>query len=186
MRRFLVLALLASLSSPAIAKKAAWAEVDGSFANPAHADEVDLLIQGVNDKRYTPMRSQVTLKPGPQWLTVASTRASGGGTVTAMPYVFKAEPCTRYLLAAQHEGISKTRFRVVVVAQERIGECTLPEGYVPPPPIAPSVSAGPVAPAPTAAPVDESPTAPAPAAAPPVPAPAPTPPPADESGATQY
>ena len=131
MRRLLALAVLSLLPALAAAK-GPWAEVDGSFANPAHKDEVNLLIRGVNDKRYQPMRSKVVVKPGPQWMTVASTRASRGGTVTMIPYVFKAEPCMRYLLAARHEGVSDQRFAVIVVAVERIGECKLPEGMAEP------------------------------------------------------
>jgi hypothetical protein len=131
MRRLLALALLSLLPTLAAAK-GPWAAVDGSFANPAHKDEVNLLIRGVDDKQYEPMRSKVTVKPGPLWLTVTSTRASHGGGVTAIPHVFKAEPCMRYLLAAQHDGISDQRFTVIVVAIERIGECKLPEGVAEP------------------------------------------------------
>lgn len=164
MRRLLALALLSVLPALATAR-GPWAEIDGSFANPAHLDEVDVLIRGVNDKQYEPMRAKVEVKPGPVWLTVATTRVSRGGSVSTMPYVFKAEPCMRYLLAAKHEGLSETKFAVITVAVERIGECRLPKG------------------APEPAPVPPAPT-PVPDAAPP-PAPAPAPP-AAETGATSY
>jgi hypothetical protein len=151
------LAALALVLAPGLAAaKAPWAEIDGTFANPAHADEVDALVHAVDRHYYNPMRSRLKIEPGPHWIYIASTRASARGTVTSVPWVMKAEPCMRYLVAAQHESLSIERFAVKVVSVERIGECRLPPGaqaaVATPAPAAPAMVAPAATPAPDATP----------------------------------
>jgi hypothetical protein len=151
------LGLLATLPLAAAAK-GPWSEIDGSFANPAHADEVDVLIRNVDSHAYNPPRDKLKVTPGPHWVTLVSTRVADTGVrpgqdgtsplntrqtqdcnplgraadctqgsrhstrATVAPWVFKAEPCMRYLLAGQHEGMS-TKFVVEVVGVEPISGC---------------------------------------------------------------
>lgn len=167
MRRLLVLALLASLATPAFAKKAPWAEIDGTFAVPTDPDQADVQVAGVDGQRFVPVRAKQKVTPGPHFVYLVSERAAGLGLRNAKPWVMKAEPCTRYLLAARHENLSAERYEIVVVGTERIGECRMPEGATP----APAPATAPTAsPSPAAAPE----TTPSPVA------------PADETGATQY
>jgi hypothetical protein len=125
------LVLLALLPLTATARmpwgdKAPWAEVDGSAvaATAADPDAVALAVIAVDRKPLERPKEKLTLVPGPQRLTVASTRRSATGTV-AVPYTFVAEACMRYHLAGK-QPVNDTRLDVSVISAERIADCRAP------------------------------------------------------------
>lgn len=88
MRRLLVLALLATLPTVALAKKEAWSEIDGTGATATQADHADVAVVELDGKKFQacatrPVRGDAGSGTGSLFGDGGGKRAPKGACVTA-------------------------------------------------------------------------------------------------------
>lgn len=97
--------------------------IDGSQINRADTDQYQVIILSINEKLYPDGRKTKQIQPGPILVKVATTK-QGFGKLTPYQYLtIDARPCVRYLLAAQHEGVSNRNWQAKIIAEEEISYC---------------------------------------------------------------
>jgi hypothetical protein len=117
------------------------------FGLQAHAASVDAVFDGysVSPKLHYAqvevlavdsklmMGGEVYLKPGNHLLTLVSKRDPRTGTRARQQTTFTAEPCMRYIVAADHGEAMRDDWTLVLVSKNLRAGCA-PSAYTPPPP----------------------------------------------------
>ncbi len=124
----------ASLAALAFAGSAGAASVDAVFdgysvSTELHHAQVEVLA--VDSKLM--MGGEVYLKPGNHVLTLVSKKGSKTGLRIRQQTPFTAEPCMRYVVAADHGEAMRDDWTLVLVSKNLRAGCD-PSAYTPPPP----------------------------------------------------
>jgi len=76
--------------------------IEGGRSSMTDRNSYDVIISGVDGKKYFKNEKMKYVDPGPHRVELTSTKLDRGGDVTYKTWYFKAEPCKRYVVAARH------------------------------------------------------------------------------------
>ncbi len=100
--------------------------IEGGRSSMTDRNSYDVIISGVDGKKYFKNEKTKYVDPGPHRVELTSTKLDRGGDVTYKSWYFKAEPCKRYVVAAKHsknQQFSNKHWEVDLVRVEPIPSC---------------------------------------------------------------
>ena len=148
MRRRKSLAMLAvscaCLPVLAFAADGPWAEISVGGRTDAKLAQYDVMVAVIDGSMDFPDQSVYRLAPGRHGLRLASFKRGPSGEMTAQPFSVDLQPCTRYVLAADHSHPEPNRsWQPRVLASEPIAKCMKKYADQLPPATAPVASTAP-------------------------------------------
>lgn len=107
-----------------------WVVIDGNVVGRADPNRYSVVVLAVDGKADFDAPSTRTITPGFHYLQLASTRQDRRGAVTAVPYAFFAEPCTRYAMYAEYESrLDRSPWQLVITRDPKpLGRCKPEDG----------------------------------------------------------
>jgi hypothetical protein len=148
MRRRKSLAMLAvscvCLPVLAFAADGPWAEISVGGQADAKLAQYDVMVAVIDGSMDFPDQSVYRLAPGRHGLRLASFKRGPSGEMTAQPFSVDLQPCTRYVLAADHSHPEPNRsWQPRVLGAAPIAKCMKKYADQLPPATAPVASNAP-------------------------------------------
>ena len=119
-----------------------WSEISVGGRTDAKRAQYDVMVAVIDGSMDFPDQSVYRLAPGRHGLRLASFKRGPSGEMTAQPFSVDLQPCTRYVLAADHSHPEPNRsWEPRVLGTEPIAKCMKKYADQLPPATAPVASA---------------------------------------------